>query len=201
MHASPGWKMGSSKRDDVDKQRLRSANFPPPDTYNPNHTPVKERNASYSFGTGKRHDLGSGSKTPAPGTYPVPNKAIEGSKFSMGLKLDNQSSIGQEVKRQSMNPGAGTYNPDYKKIKNFHGAFSMQSRPKIKEEDKAPGPGAYAPVAAQKQRGPTFSFGSASQRQPLPPATAPGPGNYHIPCGIGNLPAYTGARPKDFGYI
>jgi len=71
MTASPGWKMGSSKRDDVDKQRMRSANFPPPDSYNPNHTPVKERNASYSFGTGKRHDLGSGSKTPAPGTYPV----------------------------------------------------------------------------------------------------------------------------------
>jgi len=141
---------------------MRAANFPPPNTYNPNHTPVKERNASYSFGTGKRHDLGSGSKTPAPGTYPFQSKAIEGSRFSMGLKLDNQSSIGIEQKKVQGNPGAGTYNPDFKKIANFHGAYSMVSRPKFKDEEKAPGPGAYAPISAQKKERPAFIFGSAS---------------------------------------
>lgn len=119
----------------------------------------------------------------------------------MGLKLDNQSSIGIEQKKVAGNPGAGTYNPDYKKTANFHGSYSMKSRPATKEVERVPGPGAYIASLNNKQRAPAFVFGSSSQRQPLPPASAPGPGNYHIPCGIGNLPAYTGARPKDFGYI
>lgn len=125
---------------------MRSSNFPPPDSYNPNFTPVKERNAAYSFGTGKRSDLGSGSKTPAPGTYPIKSHAIEGPKFAMGLKLDNQSSIGIEQRKTKGNPGAGTYNPDYTKSVKFHGAYSMKSRPITKDEVRAPGPGAYASI-------------------------------------------------------
>jgi len=38
-------------------------------------------------------------------------------------------------------------------------------------------------------------------REPLPAVKSPGPGNYKIPCEIGNLPGYTSARPKEFGYI
>ena len=119
----------------------------------------------------------------------------------MGLKLDNQSSIGMEQKKTKGNPGAGTYNPDFSKSVKFHGAYSMKSRPITKDEYRAPGPGAYSSISKEKQRAPAFVFGSASQRMPLPPATVPGPGNYHIPCEIGNMPGYTGARPKAFGYI
>ena len=119
----------------------------------------------------------------------------------MGLKLDAQSSIGVHQKKTKGNPGAGTYNPDFSKSVKFMGAFSMKSRPIIKDEDRAPGPGAYVAHSKDKKRSPAFAFGSASQRQPLPPATAPGPGNYHIPCKIGKMPSYSGVHPKDFGYI
>ena len=33
--SSPGWKIGTSTRNDTDKQKMRNSNFPPPDTYNP----------------------------------------------------------------------------------------------------------------------------------------------------------------------
>ena len=34
--SAPSWKMGSSTRYDIEKQKLRSTNFPPPDCYKPN---------------------------------------------------------------------------------------------------------------------------------------------------------------------
>jgi hypothetical protein len=34
--SSPSWKMGSSTRDALEKQKMRSTNFPPPNTYKPN---------------------------------------------------------------------------------------------------------------------------------------------------------------------
>jgi len=61
--------MGSSTRDDTMKQKMRSSNFPPPDTYNPSFTPTKERLPAYSFGSGKRAGLAESKGTPAPGTY------------------------------------------------------------------------------------------------------------------------------------
>jgi hypothetical protein len=51
------------------KQKMRSSNFPPPDTYNPSFTPTKERLPAYSFGSGKRAGLAESKGTPAPGTY------------------------------------------------------------------------------------------------------------------------------------
>jgi len=89
MKSSPSWRIGTSTRDDLEKQKMRASNFPPPDTYKPNFLPTKERMASWSFGVGKRTDFGGANKTPAPGTYPIPNRAIEGPKSSMRLKLDN----------------------------------------------------------------------------------------------------------------
>jgi hypothetical protein len=71
----------------------------------------------------------------------------------------------------------------------------------MSEKKLVPGPGAYNSNESNGKRAPTFGFGSASQRQKMGPATAPGPGNYHIPCSIGNMPGHTNARPKNFGYI
>jgi hypothetical protein len=89
--------MGTSTRNDEDKLKMRTSNFPPPDTYNPSYTFIRERQASWSFGSGQRSNLARSSLgTPAPGTYALPNRAIEGTRQSMGLKLDAQSSIGVE---------------------------------------------------------------------------------------------------------
>lgn len=201
LTASPSWKMGSSKRDDSDKLKMRTSNFPPPDSYNPNMTSIKERNASWSFGSGQRAKLASvGLTTPAPGTYNVPNRAIEGPKYPMGSKIEANSAFGVEQRKTRGNPGPGNYNPDFSKSVKNPGAFSMKSRPQTKAEDRAPGPGAYSSANANK-KGPAFGFGSASQREKVPEKGIPGPGNYHIPCSIGDMPGYTGARPKTFGYI
>lgn len=34
--SAPAWKLGTSSRYDIEKQKLRSTNFPSPDCYNPN---------------------------------------------------------------------------------------------------------------------------------------------------------------------
>ena len=41
--ASPGWKLGTSTRNDEDKLKMRTSNYPPPDTYNPSFVHVRER--------------------------------------------------------------------------------------------------------------------------------------------------------------
>ena len=64
-----------------------------------------------------------------------------------------------------------------------------------------PGPGAYDSKSPDKNRAPTYAFGTASQREPTKPSVAPGPGGYSVPASIGNLPGYTGARSKDFAYV
>jgi len=199
--ASPGWRMGTSTRDDQDKSRQRTSNFPPPDSYNPGYKTIKESSPNWSFGKGQRSKLGASNlNVPGAGTYQIPSHAIEGRQNSMGLKLDAQSAIGIEMRKTKGNPGAGTYNADFTKVVKHNGAFSMKGRHIEKPEDKAPGPGAYN-LTAKGKAAPSYGFGSASQREKQAAATAPGPGGYNVPCSIGNLPGYTGARPKDFSYI
>ena len=103
--------------------------------------------------------------SPAPGTYKIPPKSIEGPKFVMGLKLENQSAVGSYQKKVAANPGAGTYNPDYRKVKKHMPAFSMRVKHKGDSAQKVPGPGTYdSNFTPTKSRGPTYGFGSASQR-------------------------------------
>lgn len=114
----------------------------------------------------------------------------------MALKLDNQSLIGQTQRKTAGNPGAGTYNADYKVAKKKLPSFSMLSRHADAKRFDVPGPGAYNSSAKAKKQAPHFSFGTGSQRAKLQTSVAPGPGIYQIPCTIGNLPSYTGARSK-----
>ena len=144
MKSNPGWKMGTAKRNDDVRAAIKKGT-PDPAAYNPNASKilVSASDAAWSFGTGKRKDLGINTKTPGPGGYNVPSKAVEGRKFNMGLKLDNQSSIGVEQRKTAGNPGAGNYNPDYSATKQKLPAFSMQSRHSDSKRMKVPGPGAY----------------------------------------------------------
>ena len=136
-----------------------------------------------------------GNKNPGPNTYDIPQRAVEGPKFHMGLKLDNQSAIGTHQRKTKGNPGAGKYQPDYTVTKKKLPAFSMLSRHADAQKMRSPGPGTYE-SKMNKKSAPLFSFGSAAQRDGGIQSIAPGPGNYHIPCSIGDLPAYTGARSK-----
>lgn len=53
----------------------------------------------------------------------------------------------------------------------------------------------------EKKDAPKFSFGKEAQRSKLVTNNAPGMGIYKIPCQIANLPAYTGARSKEYAYV
>lgn len=46
----------------------------------------------------------------------------------MALKLDNRSSIGTYVNRTKHVPGAGSYDPDFKKTKGSMPEFSMRCK-------------------------------------------------------------------------
>ena len=61
----------------------------------------------------------------------------------MGLKLDNQSLIGTNVRKTAANPGAANYHPDFHPTKKSMPSFSMKGRYKNAEPSKVPGPGAY----------------------------------------------------------
>lgn len=113
----------------------------------------------------------------------------------MGLKLENQSLIGTNIRKTQANPGAGNYDPDYRTTKKKLPAFSMKGRHKNAEMSGAPGPGAYTTAGSPtKKSAPSYGFGTAKQRAKLEMSVAPGPGVYQVPCSIGNLPNYTGAR-------
>ena len=62
----------------------------------------------------------------------------------MGLKLDNQSLIGTNVKKTAANPGAANYHPDFRPTKKQLPAFSMKGRHVNATPSKVPGPGAYS---------------------------------------------------------
>lgn len=98
MKKAPGWRIGSATRDDRERAILRNK-IPPPGTHNPNFDSVGTKQASWSFGTSTRPALNQTKNTPGAGTYDIPGKAIEGPAFVIGLKLDNQSSIGLTVGR------------------------------------------------------------------------------------------------------
>jgi len=59
------------------------------------------------------------------GTYNIPSKAVEGSRWYMGLKLDNHGAL--SVKNQWV-PGAGTYEPKYKNGDKTLPSYSMKGR-------------------------------------------------------------------------
>ena len=90
----------------------RVCNFPPPGGYNPNFSVSQNSNPLWGFGSGKRGGLTVGkSDAPSMQTYSIPSKAVEGSKWVMGLKLDNRGALSTNVLKV---PGPGNYNPDFK---------------------------------------------------------------------------------------
>lgn len=194
IKTNPGWRIGTSVRGEEERDEKRK-NYPPPDSYNPNFNASRTKMASWSFGTGQRSDFAGGNKNPGPNNYEV-KPMRDAPAYGMGLKLDNQSLIGSNVKKTAGNPGSGTYHPDYYPTKKKMPAFSMKGRHKNDAPSKVPGPGTYNTQEGSplKKSAPAFGFGTQDQRGKLATSFAPGPGMYSVPCSIGNLPTYTNAR-------
>lgn len=125
---APGWKIGTSQRDEDAKRAKKTGGWPGPDSYSPDTRLTHAKNAAWVIGSSQRNSMNSKTLTPAPNAYSPPSKGVEGSKFSMGLKLDNMSSIGTVTRRTMFNPGAGNYDPDYKVSKRKMPAFTMVAR-------------------------------------------------------------------------
>ena len=81
--------------------------------------------------------------------------------YGMALKLDNQSLIGQNIRKTSANPGAGNYHPDFLPTKKAMPAFSMTGRHNDAKQSKVPGPGAYTTQGSpNKKAAPSYGFGT-----------------------------------------
>lgn len=120
----------------------------------------------------------------------------------MYTKLFDTSYIGTAFRYAKGKPGPGTYKPDFSRTVKSGGSFSFRGKLETNYDNKCPGPGSYnAKAGAEQKSVRSISFGCGPQREPLPKDNAPGPGNYHVPCEIGNMPQYTMARPKEFAYI
>lgn len=131
------------------------------------------------MGTGARSNLAQAKNVPGPGNYNPASKAIEGPKFGMGLKLDNRSTIGMSVAKTKGNPGAGTYDADYKKAKKGMPSYTIKGRYLDPTKLTVPGPGAYnrpdATNSPDRKRGATHKIGTG-QRGTDNRTLAPGPG-------------------------
>ena len=94
----------------------------------------------FRFGTDKRVGL-TRSLNPGPGTYDSKNRAVEGSKFSFGLKVQSKQKVPE--------PGPGQYSPVSDTLKNKAPAYVLGTGPKMGKMERntvAPGPGQYSPA-------------------------------------------------------
>ena len=72
-------------------------------------------------------------------TYTIPSRAVEGSRWVMGDKLEKTSCISPEKKKYI--PGPGAYEPDYKAEKSKMPSYSMKGRHDDLKRLVVPGPG------------------------------------------------------------
>lgn len=195
----PQWRIGTSRRDDAENVMRRTCNYPPPDSYNPVYQSTKEKSPNWGFGSSKRGQLTNGKVvSPSMQTYNIPSRAVEGSKWVMGAKLQGSMS----VDKAKFAPGPGNYDPDFKKSVHQMPSFSMKGRYKDSKKLDVPGPGTYQKSLVDKKSAPSFGFGSSQQREPIRNTLSPGPGGYKIPTMIGDVPGYAMPNRKDeFKYI
>jgi hypothetical protein len=190
LKKAPGWRIGSSTRDDREKAMLRQK-MPPPGSHNPNFNSVGYHSAVWSFGSSTRPPLNNVRNVPGAGTYELPSRAVEGPAFVMGLKLDKLSAIGGSTQFKA--PAPNTYDQTkYATVKERAPQFSMKSRYNAMKQMQVPGPGTYEVKSSPNKRPASYVFGTSPQRETTKNMKSPGPQAYHIPGSIGNLPKYTG---------
>ena len=172
----------------------RTSNFPSPDNYNPMYRTTVNKSPTWGFGTSKRPGLTAGKNcAPSMQTYNIPSKAVEGSAWHMGLKLEKGGAMGVK----SVSPGPGTYNGNYRVQAASDPTYTLKGRYPAMKRLNVPGPGTYEKKLIDKKSAPSFGFGSSPQREGIRKTLSPGPGGYRIPSTIGALQPYTNAVPKD----
>ena len=178
--AAPTCKIGTSTRDGFGFNEV-----PGPGTYSAGE--IRPHSSAPVIGTSKRPDLNPNSN-PGPGTYEVIPKDVEGPKYTMvGRKNENNS---------PNSPGPGHYEPELNDFTSRERAptyrIGSAARTERNNTEHVPGPGTYE--TSGKEVGPKWGFGTES-RDKLFKEEVPGPGTYQISNALNN-PSYTMAGRK-----
>ena len=138
----PGWRIGTASRNDQEKIKLRTCDFPPMNKYDPNYHATIKALPKWGFGSSQRSNLAKSKMiSPSMQTYNIPSKAVEGRQQCMGLKLNSGGAI--DNGKQKNTPGPGNYDPDYTAAIDKKPSFSMKGRYAPQKKLNVPGPGTY----------------------------------------------------------
>lgn len=144
VNKEPTWRIGTSTRYDREKIMRRTCNYPPMNSYDPQYQATVTTLPKWGFGSSQRGGLVEGKVvSPSMQTYNIPSKAVEGSKWAMGIKLIPGAPIGGDAVKQKNTPGPGNYDPDFKAQAKSMAAYSMKGRYAPPKKLDVPGPGAY----------------------------------------------------------
>ena len=152
--------VGRAKRPEMTVS-ANSKFVPGPGTHNVTTSSVSRADPSWGFGSGVRPPLAvqQATKQLGPGAYNIKDRAVEGSRYSMGIINHKQTKYG------SISPGPGAYKPNHHHETTLQ--FSMASKldhgsalQTKKDVKNSPGPGGYDPRHQHKYDGHT-KFGSS----------------------------------------
>ena len=153
------------------------AKMPPPGTYDPNDSGVKQKPPGVVFGNIPKSSEMKGDGMPGPGQYTA-KSTLEGKGVLIAGKTPEKI-----VERA---PGPGQYQPDvnlkYKAGPSF--TIGGVKGDEIIPTRGMPGPGAYESPERPNTTG--FSFGGEKRKGLGSTREAPGPGAYSIPSKVGN---------------
>lgn len=165
---------------------------PAPNAYSPSRNSTLIKSPSYKIGTGKRRPLSSRNPNPGPGTYSHASKA---STPAWGLR-------GKTNLRGSNNtPGPGQYDPMSQTVREKAPMFKMGTEDKILNDKTTrkivPGPGQYDnPKVKLAKASPSYGFGTGIRSGNIK-VVNPGPGHYHIPCKVVDVPRYLNTKQEE----
>lgn len=90
-------------------------------------------------------------------SYKIPSKAIEGSQWIMGVKLESAIT----TSASKFVPGPGNYDPNFKACMKEKPSFSIKGRYNDLKKLQVPGPGTYQKSLVDKKAAPSYGFGSS----------------------------------------
>lgn len=204
---SPEYKIGSSKREIVDKETKLK---PGPGTYNPDKVDyVKSKAPQWVMGSEPRGDMTSSAviNNPGPGNYEYKKTVGEGPKVLIFIQYSLTGKNFYNPDRLG-GPGPGQYDNNKVgqiKVKEPSWRIGTSSREdiikKVKREN-LPGPGNYQ-IPSRALEGKKYMFGKQSRGENYK-SFVPGPGQYHIPTQLVDVPkyqTYSSGFKEEFRYI
>jgi hypothetical protein len=182
---TPSYRIGSAKRDADPIQRELMA-VPASNTYSPRISD-KQNQPQWKFGTGNRPPLALIEKVPGPGSYNT-SKVIgdQAPKYTLRPKTAVTDAL-------TKTPGPGSYESD--KVEQIRpksptwriGTSKKDDGYKELQRRGVPGPGMYESKTGFG--GPQYRFGN-EKRSFYKKNEVPGPGQYSLPCSIGDVQKY-----------